>query len=126
MTHGQLIRKRREELNIKQTDLADAVKISKQTLYKYENDIITNIPSDTIEALAKALDTTPAYLMGWEEEKESNPDTILEELHQVDEYRYLLDSLSPEERQQIGEIEVQLVKLTPENRSMLLNMLRHL
>ena len=68
MTHGQLIRKRREELNIKQTDLADAVKISKQTLYKYENDIITNIPSDTIEALAKALDTTPAYLMGWEEE----------------------------------------------------------
>ena len=126
MTHGQLIKNRREELNIKQTDLADAVKISKQTLYKYENDIITNIPSDTIEALARALDTTPAYLMGWEEEKEPNPDTILEELHQVDEYRYLLDSLSPEERQQIGEIEVQLVKLTPENRSMLLNMLRHL
>ena len=65
MTVGQRIRTRREELNIGQTELADKVGISKQTLYKYENDIVTNIPSDKIEKIADHLDTTPNYLMGW-------------------------------------------------------------
>ena len=67
MTKGQRIKCRREELNIAQTDLADKIQVSKQTLYKYENDIVTNIPSDKIELLAKELATTPAYIMGWEE-----------------------------------------------------------
>lgn len=65
MTRGQRIRTKREELNISQTDLAKKVKISKQTLYKYENDIITNIPSDKIEEIAEALNVSPAYIYGW-------------------------------------------------------------
>lgn len=65
MTKGQRIRQRREELNIGQTELADKLKISKQTLYKYEADIVTNIPSDKIEEIARALDCTPDYIMGW-------------------------------------------------------------
>ena len=48
MTKGQRIRTKRESLNMSATDLAKRVDISKQTLYKYENDIITNIPSDVI------------------------------------------------------------------------------
>ena len=66
MTKGQRIKQRREELNLKQIELAEKVHISKQTLYKYENDIITNIPSNKLEEIAAALDTTPDYLMGWE------------------------------------------------------------
>ena len=50
--------------------LADMVGTSRQTVHRYENGTITNIPHDKIEALAKALDTTPARLMGWEEERE--------------------------------------------------------
>lgn len=68
MTKGQRIKKRRDELNIKQTELAKKVHISKQTLYKYENDIITNIPSNKLEDIAAALDTTPDCLMGWEQQ----------------------------------------------------------
>lgn len=49
------------------TEIADKVNISKQTLYKYENGIVTNIPSDKIESFAKLFNVTPAYLMGWEE-----------------------------------------------------------
>lgn len=67
MTKGQRIRQKREELNISQTDLANKINVSKQTLYKYENDIVTNIPSDKVEILAKELDTTPAFIMGWYE-----------------------------------------------------------
>ena len=69
MTKGQRIKLKREELNIKQTELAEKVHISKQTLYKYENDIITNIPSNKLEEIAAALDTTPDYLMRWADVK---------------------------------------------------------
>lgn len=50
--------------------LGNAVGTGKQTIKKYEDGTITNIPSDKIEKLAKALHTTPAYLMGWESEEE--------------------------------------------------------
>lgn len=67
MKIGERIKQRREELGIGQTQLANLIGSSKQNLYKYENSIITNIPADKVEALAKALYTTPAYLMGWSE-----------------------------------------------------------
>ena len=65
MTVGERIKSMREKLGISQVDFADRMNVSKQTLYKYENNIVTNIPSDKIEALAEALFTTPSYLMGW-------------------------------------------------------------
>jgi repressor LexA len=65
MTVADRIKQRRESLSISQTALADMVNITKQQMYKYEKGIITNIPSDKIESIAKALNTTPAYLMGW-------------------------------------------------------------
>lgn len=48
-------------------DVAHAAGITRQTVQKYEAGIITNVPSDKIEAIAKALRVAPAYLMGWEE-----------------------------------------------------------
>lgn len=68
MEKGERIRSRREALGMTQTELADALSTAKQNIYKYENGIISNIPSDKIEAMAEILKTTPAYLMGWEEE----------------------------------------------------------
>ena len=55
----------REALGISQTDLAEKIGVSKQTLYKYENGIISNVPSDIVEAMANVFRITPAYLMGW-------------------------------------------------------------
>lgn len=77
MTKGQRIKQRREELNISQTELAEKVHILKQTLYKYENDIITNIPSNKLEEIATALDTTPDYLMGWQDVKILHDDNVI-------------------------------------------------
>ena len=77
MTKGQRIKQRREELNIRQTELAHKVHISKQTLYKYENDIITNIPSNKLEEIAAALDTTPDFLMGWQDVKILHDDNVI-------------------------------------------------
>ena len=69
MSVGKRIKFLREYNKISQTELAIAIGVSKQTLYKYENDIITNIPSDKIEAIAKITNVTPAYIMGWTEEQ---------------------------------------------------------
>ena len=51
---------RREQLGITQTALADMIGESKQTIYKYESGVVSNIPSDKIEAIANALDVSPA------------------------------------------------------------------
>lgn len=50
-----------------QTDLAKQMNVSKQTLYKYETNIITNIPLDKIERAGEILKVTPSYLMGWQD-----------------------------------------------------------
>lgn len=73
MTIGARIKELRLKNNMMQVDLAKAVNSSKQTIYKYENDIVTNIPYDKIILLAKALNTTTAYLMGWEDDLPSYP-----------------------------------------------------
>lgn len=66
MTVGERIKSLRTSLEMSQVEFADKINVSKQTLYKYENNIITNIPSDKIEAAAKIGNVTPAFLMGWE------------------------------------------------------------
>lgn len=65
MTVGERIKEIRTKLGISQVDFADKINVSKQTLYKYENNIITNIPSDKIEEVAKLGNVSPAYIMGW-------------------------------------------------------------
>ena len=66
----KIIRREREKAGISQTDFAKMIKVTKQTLYKYEQGIITNIPSDKIEEIANALGVSPSYIMGWEETTE--------------------------------------------------------
>lgn len=48
-------------------DIAKAVGVSRQTIQRYESGVIGNIPYDKIEGIAKALNVTPGYLMGWEQ-----------------------------------------------------------
>lgn len=66
----KIIKREREKAGISQTDFAKMIKVTKQTLYKYEQGIITNIPSDKIEEIANALGVSPSYIMGWEETTE--------------------------------------------------------
>lgn len=48
-------------------EVAQRLGTSKQTIHRYENGIISNIPHEKIERLAEVLKTTPAELMGWED-----------------------------------------------------------
>jgi len=48
-------------------ELAERVDTSKQTIHRYENGVIANIPHEKIKKLAAALEVSPSELMGWEE-----------------------------------------------------------
>ena len=63
---GIRLRQLRKKLGYTQEFVGKNIGVSKQTLYKYEMGIITNIPSDKIEALAKLYGVQPEYIMGWD------------------------------------------------------------
>ena len=59
------IKQKRLENKMTLEELATKVGVSRQTIQRYESGTICNIPSDKIELMASALNTTPASLMGW-------------------------------------------------------------
>ena len=65
MNIGERIKQRRIACNMSVDDLALAVNKNRATIYRYEKGDIENLPTTVIEPLADALETTPAYLMGW-------------------------------------------------------------
>lgn len=67
MTLGDRIRIKREQARLTQEELAIKTGTKKQTISKYENGIITDIPLSKLDTIAKVLNTTPIYLLGWED-----------------------------------------------------------
>ena len=71
MRIGERIKQRRLELGYTADALAKMLNKNRATIYRYENGDIENMPIDVLEPLAKALNTTPAYLMGWTDSQQS-------------------------------------------------------
>lgn len=70
MTIGQRIKKRREELGISQEELAHKIGYkSRSSVNKIELDIY-NLQQPKIVAIAKALDVTPMWILGIEDEEQ--------------------------------------------------------
>lgn len=66
-TIGSRIRNRREELGLSQDELGKRLGYkSRSSINKIELDQ-RNLTQSKIKAIADALDTTPAYIMGWNE-----------------------------------------------------------
>ncbi|MBR3610025.1 MAG: helix-turn-helix domain-containing protein [Oscillospiraceae bacterium] len=68
---GSKIYDLRKKNNMTLEDVGDIVGVGKSTVRKWETGEIANMRRDKIAKLAEALHTTPAYLMGWEEETET-------------------------------------------------------
>ena len=66
MNIGQRIKQRRVELGLSVDDIAEKIGKNRATVYRYESNEIEDLPTSILEPLSKALLTTPAYLMGWE------------------------------------------------------------
>ena len=68
MTIGEKIRAQREQSGMTQTELGKACGVTKQTIFKYETGVVTNIPLDKLMLISGALNVSAAYLMGWEDD----------------------------------------------------------
>lgn len=75
MKIGERIKQRRKELCMSAEKLGAILGKNRATIYRYENGDIENMPLDILEPIAAALQTTPQYLMGWEEVQQKN-DTL--------------------------------------------------
>ena len=67
ITIGERIRILREQNDLTLDDVAKICGTSRQSIYKYENNIVTNIPCDRIISLCTALKVSPSTLLGWGE-----------------------------------------------------------
>ena len=67
MNVNERIKQRRQQLGLNVNDIAEALGISRATLYRYESHEIEKLPISIAEPLAEILGTTPSELMGWDE-----------------------------------------------------------
>ena len=67
MSIGYRIKTSREAMKMTQEELGSACGTTKQTIFKYETGVVTNIPFDRLEKIAVILNVSPAYLLGWDE-----------------------------------------------------------
>lgn len=72
MTIGERINSRRRELGLTQDEVAKKTGVALQTIFKYENNIISDIPIDKIKKLAKALNVNEAWLIGFDVPQDRN------------------------------------------------------
>ena len=101
MTIGERIKIRRQELNMSQEELAAKIGYKDRSTVSYIEKNGENLPLPKVKEIASALNTTPSYLMGWEDELQEafdNPD------------RRVLFSLSEKATDQQVKVAIQFMK----------------
>lgn len=73
MTMGERIKQLRLAQGFSQEELGAKVGVQKAAIHKYENGLVVNLKQATIGKLADALHTTPAYLLGLEQQPLPQP-----------------------------------------------------
>lgn len=68
MTVGERMKARRKSLGISADKVAEALGVSRSTIFRYEKGNIDKVPAEQLEPIAKVLETTVGYLMGWLDE----------------------------------------------------------
>lgn len=75
------IKTRREELGYSYQQLAEKTGMSKSTLQRYETGGIKNVPLSKVGILARALNTSPSYLLDWEDDMDSDDAEFLRNIY---------------------------------------------
>ena len=66
MSIGTNIKTRRQQLGFSAETLAEMIGVSPSTIYRYENNDISNMGIDKLKSIAEALNTQAAHLLGWD------------------------------------------------------------
>lgn len=97
----QRIKELRKQKQMTLLQLANAIGVSEGTAQRYESGNIRNIKYDTIIALARALDTTPSHLMGWNDTDTAEYLSITQSISKLTSY---LQSLRNDPSNYVDEI----------------------
>ena len=106
MKIGDRIKLRRIELGMSQDELARRLGYkSRSSINKIEKDA-SGLPQTKIAAIASALQTTPSYIMGWEEmQKKNNVTTdIVLRLRSDDEFLSTVEMISQLNAEELSSI----------------------
>lgn len=101
MQTGLKIKERREQIGVSAVALAKILNVHHSTIYRYEKGDIEKVPTNILEDIAKALNTTPAYLMGWEKapSTQSSPLDQLTPARKEKAVTYIADLLREQEEE---------------------------
>jgi len=117
------IKNRREQLEISVNDVADALGVSRATVYRYESAEIEKVPTTIIDKLAPVLKTTPAYLMGWTDDpslgyyQKDSAAEMAQKLFEDKDMRLLFDAAKdcrPEDLQMAADLLKRLKQTNPD------------
>lgn len=72
-----IIKEKRLELGLTYEELGNMIGVGKSTVRKWETGMIENMRRDNIVALAKALNISPALIMGWDTDEIKDDNIIL-------------------------------------------------
>lgn len=91
MTIGERIRNRRIELGLTQQDLAEKTGYSNKTAINKIETNLRSLPQSKIKLMAFALETTPDYLLDWDDTPAAPPQRTLspDETALLDDYQKL-------------------------------------
>lgn len=67
MNMAERIKERRISMGFTQEELGEKLGLQKSAIAKYENGRVENIKRSVIANMAKVLECSPAYLMGWDD-----------------------------------------------------------
>ena len=90
--NGNHLRQRRKELRLTLEQVGDIVGVGKSTVRKWETGDIENMRRDKIALLAKALKTTPLFIMGIAETVDDSADEFQlsdEDVMMINKFRIL-------------------------------------
>ena len=103
---GDRIKHRRIELGMSQDELARRLGYrSRSSINKIEKDA-SGLPQTKIAAIASVLQTTPSYIMGWEEMQKKNNVTadIVIRLRTDDDFLSLVEGLNKLNAEQLASV----------------------
>ena len=101
-----LMKQRRKQIGMSAETVAERTGLSAATIYRYESGDINNLGLDKVELIAKALNCSPVYLMGWEDEPKTAPPAEVVAVPTADNrYKEITDTLDTLNEAGIYEVE---------------------
>jgi len=103
MTMNERIKERRVALGYTQEELGTMLGLQKSAIAKYEKGRVENIKRTTIKEMARILQCSPSYLMGWDDNLTSSGDLIAKIVMDTELLGYVekLYLLSPDKRAKV-------------------------